>query len=66
MNICLHAKFQVRWYYGFGSTALQQDLEEEEEEDKEHEKTSFTVFPGCYVKIHLFLVNLFFFVCFRH
>ena len=25
MNICLHAKFQVRWCYGFGSTALQQD-----------------------------------------
>ena len=38
-NICLHAKFQVWWCYGFGSTALQQDLEEEEEEeeDKEHE-----------------------------
>ena len=71
MNICLHAKFQVRWCYSFGSTALQQDLEEEEEEeeeeeDKEHEKTSFAVFPGCYVEIHLFLVNLFFFVCFRH
>ena len=70
MNICLLAKFQVRWCYGFGSTALQQDLEEEEEEeeeeDKEHEKTCFAVFPGCYVEIHLFLVNLFFFVCFRH
>ena len=25
MNICLHAEFQVRWSYGFGSTALQQD-----------------------------------------
>ena len=25
MNICLHVKFQVRWCYGFGSTALQQD-----------------------------------------
>ena len=25
MNICLHTKFQVRWCYGFGSTALQQD-----------------------------------------
>ena len=25
MNICVHAKFQVRWCYGFGSTALQQD-----------------------------------------
>ena len=23
-------------------------------------------FPECYVEIHLFLVNLFFFVCFRH
>ena len=72
MNICLHAKFQVQWCYGFGSTALQQDLEEEEEEgeeeeeDKEHEKTSFAVFPACYVEIHLFFVNLFFFVCFRH
>ena len=29
-------------------------------------KTSFAVFPGCYVEIHLFLLNLFFFVCFRH
>ena len=25
MNICLHAKFQVQWCYGFGSTALQQE-----------------------------------------
>ena len=25
-----------------------------------------TVFPGCYVEIHLFLVNLFFFVCFKY
>ena len=38
--------------------------EGEEEEDKEHEKKSFAVFPGCYVEIHLFLLNLFFFVCF--
>ena len=29
-------------------------------------KTSFAVFTGCYVEIHLFLLNLFFFVCFRH
>ena len=33
---------------------------------KNMKKTSFAVFPGCYVEIHLFLVNLFFFVCFRH
>ena len=34
----------------------------EGEEEKEHEKTCFAVFPGCYmyVEIHLFLVNLFF------
>ena len=64
-NICLHAKFQVRWCYGFGSTALQQD-EAEEGEDKGLEKTCFAVFPRCYVEIYLFLVNLFFFVCFRH
>ena len=38
----------------------------EKKKTKEHEKTSFAVFPGCYVEIHLFLVNLFFFVCFRH
>ena len=44
MNISLHAKFQVRWFYSFESTALQQD--KEEEEDKEHEKTCFTLFPG--------------------
>ena len=37
-----------------------------EEEEKVHEKTGFAVFPRCYVEIHLFLVNLFFFVCFRH
>ena len=42
INICLHAKFKVRLYYGFGSTALQQA---EEEEDKEHQKTCFAVFP---------------------
>ena len=57
MNICLHAKFKVRWCYGFGSTV---------EEDKEHEKTCFAVFPGCYVEILSFFLNLFFFVCFRH
>ena len=37
-----------------------------EEEDKEHQKTCFAVFHGCYVEIHLFFVNLFFFVCFRY
>ena len=36
-------------------------MKEGEEEDKELEKTCFAVFPGCYVEIHLFLVNLFFF-----
>ena len=41
-------------------------LSGKKEEDKEHEKTCFTVFPGCYVEKHLFFVNLFFFVCFRH
>ena len=25
MNICLHENFKVRWCFGFGSTALQQD-----------------------------------------
>ena len=35
------------------------------EEDEEHEKHNyFAVFPGCYVEIHLFLLNLFLFVCF--
>ena len=29
-----------------------------------HEKTCFAVFPGCYVEIHLFLLNVFLFVCF--
>ena len=42
------------------------EKKKKKKEDKEHEKTSFAVFPGCYVEIHLFLVNLFFFVCFRH
>ena len=43
---------------------IKKKKEEEEEEDKEHEKTCFAVFPGCYVEIHLFLLNLFLFVCF--
>ena len=34
-----------------------------EEGEEEHEKTCFTVFTRCYVEIHLFLVNLFFFLC---
>ena len=38
-NISLHAKFKVRWCYSFGSTALQQ---EEEEEDKKHVSLYFT------------------------
>ena len=33
---------------------------------KNMKKTCFAVFHRCYVKIYLFLVNLFFFVCFRH
>ena len=33
-------------------------------EEEEHEKTCFAVFPGCYVEIRLFLLNLFLFVCF--
>ena len=37
--ISIHANFQVRWCYSFGSTALQQDLVEENEE--EHEKNMF-------------------------
>ena len=61
INICLHAKFQIWWCCGFGSTE-----EAKGEEDKEHEKTCFAVFPGCYVKIYLFLVNLLIFACFRH
>ena len=46
------------WQYS-SSTRLKEEEEEEEEEeegeeeeedDKEHEKTSFAVFPGCYVE----------------
>ena len=33
---------------------------------KNLKKTCFSVFPTCYVKIHLYLVNLLLFVCFRH
>ena len=33
---------------------------------KNMKKTCFAVFPVCYVEIHLFLLNLFLFVCFRH
>ena len=29
---------------------------------KKHEKTCFNVFPGCYVEIHLSLVNFFWYV----
>ena len=40
---------------------------EKKKQDEEHEKTCLAVFHGCYTKIHLVLVNLFFFwVCFRH
>ena len=34
--------------------------------EEELERTCFAVFPTCYVKIHLFLVNIFIFLCFRH
>ena len=37
-----------------------------DEKTKNMKKHCFAVFPGCYVEIHLFLMNLFFFVCFRH
>ena len=37
-----------------------------EKKTKDLKKTCFAVFPGCYAEIHLFLVNVFFFVCFRH
>ena len=39
---------------------------EKEKKTKNMKKTCFAVFHRCYVKIYLFLVNLFFFVCFRH
>ena len=38
MNICLHAKFQVRWHYGFGSTALQQKKKKKKKEKKKMTK----------------------------
>ena len=39
---------------------------EKKKEKTKNKKTCFAVFPGCYVEIHLFLVNIFFFICFRH
>ena len=39
------------WQYSFSTV---EEEEEEEEEDKEHGKTCFAVFPGCYVKIIFF------------
>ena len=38
----------------------------EKKKTKNIKKTCFAVFPGRYVEIHLFWVNVFFFVCFRH
>ena len=49
-----------------GVTVLAGQLFNKIKKKTEHEKTCFTVFPGFYVEIYLFLVNLFFFVCFRH
>ena len=43
-NICLHAKFQVRWCYGFGSTALQQDYTYKKK--MKNLKNCFSVFPA--------------------
>ena len=34
MNICLRAKFQVWWCYGFGSTALQQERKRKKKKKK--------------------------------
>ena len=43
MNICLHAKFQVRWCYGFGSTALQ---EKKEKKKTKNMKNKFHCISG--------------------
>ena len=64
LSSCKISRSVVLWFWQNCHTALRETGRERE--DKEHEKTSFAVFPGCYVEIHLFLVNLFFFVCFRH
>ena len=45
---------------------IKKKKKKKEKKTKNMKKTSFSVFPGCYVEIHLFLLNLFFFVCFRH
>ena len=63
MNICPHAKFQVRWYYGFGSTALQQRKKKKKKKTKNMEKHVSLYFPDVMSK-YIFWVNLFFFVCF--
>ena len=38
MNICLHAKFQVQWCYGFDSTAFQQDKRKKKKKKKKKKK----------------------------
>ena len=58
--------FMQNYKFGGVKVLAEQLFNEGGEEDKEHEKTSFAVFPGCYVEIHLFLVNILFFECFRH
>ena len=42
MNICLHAKFQVRWCYGFGSTVLAVQLFNKIKKKKKKEKKKTT------------------------
>ena len=62
LSSCKISSSVVLWFWQY-SSSTRLKAEEEKEDDKAHEKTSFAVFPGCYVEIHLFLVNLLFFVC---
>ena len=51
------------WQYS-SSTRLRRRRRRKRRRQRKNEKTCFAVFPGCYVEIHLFLLNLFLFVCF--
>ena len=46
----------VLWFWQYSSSTRLSGRRRQK-----HEKTCFAIFPGCYVEIHLFLVNLFFF-----
>ena len=58
LSSCKISSLVMLWFWQYSSSTRLSV----KGEDKEHEKKCFAVFPGCYGKLHLFLVNLFFFL----